>query len=57
MTSEFFPCCNHCECPIDAREGHDDTCRYGCNDTQADIITTRAIGAGGLKQPEKKGFK
>jgi hypothetical protein len=26
-------CCPHCECPPDQREGHDDTCRYGCNDT------------------------
>jgi hypothetical protein len=56
MESDLIPCCNHCECPPDSRTGHDDTCRYGCNDIPAGVITTQAIGAGGLK-PTKKGFK
>lgn len=57
MTSDWFSCCNHCGCDPDDRIGHDDTCMYRCNDVEAGIITTQAIGAGGLKKPEKKGFK
>lgn len=29
----FFPCCSHCACQ-DERIGHDDTCKYGCNDQE-----------------------
>lgn len=68
MESELIPCCEHCGCPEDNRDGHDDTCRYGCNDDVYElrvyqfekpvgIITTGTIGAGGLKKPTKKGFK
>ncbi len=55
---ELIPCCEHCGCLPDEREGHDDSCRYGCNDPKpGGIITTNAIGTGGLKKPTKKGFK
>lgn len=32
-----FPCCGHCLCGTPEgvwpeRTGHDDTCRFGCND-------------------------
>lgn len=27
-----FDCCSHCGCDEGDRIGHDDTCRYGCND-------------------------
>lgn len=27
-----FECCPHCGCDEGDRVGHDDTCRYGCND-------------------------
>jgi hypothetical protein len=57
MENDWFPCCNHCGCAPEDQIGHDDTCRYGCNDAQAGIITTQAIGAGGLKKPTQKGFK
>lgn len=25
-------CCKHCGCEDEERIGHDDTCKYGCND-------------------------
>jgi len=35
----WFPCCDHCLCGTPdgvwlTRTGHDDTCAYGCNDSQ-----------------------
>jgi hypothetical protein len=30
-----IPCCTHCGCGEDGRIGHDDTCRFGCNDATA----------------------
>jgi hypothetical protein len=29
---EWQDCCDHCGCPPEQRDGHDDTCRFGCND-------------------------
>ena len=33
MTDGYpFSCCGHCMCAGPDREGHDDPCRFGCND-------------------------
>lgn len=32
-----FACCDHCGCRPGQRIGHDDTCRFGCNDTAVDL--------------------
>ena len=31
-----FACCVHCGCPIGDRIGHDDSCRFRCNDTPSE---------------------
>jgi len=34
---DWWDCCPHCGCNEDDRTGHDDTCRYGCNDESEDM--------------------
>jgi len=40
----WWPCCQHCLCPPADRSGHDDLCRFGCNDpSENDTIVTPII--------------
>jgi len=33
----WISCWNHCGCPPGQRTGHDDTCRFGCNDEEVGL--------------------
>lgn len=42
--SDLVPCCSHCACADNERDGHDDTCAYGCNDAPAPVAAPDAEG-------------